>query len=173
MARTSSGECFPEGVKMLYRKWMRRLTMVLAGALILAVCAGDAVCAEKTPKKKVKWVKSKTGLSSLITLSKDRGDMVQSYKEETERHRKLKKAIDHKELKEGEHASKILKLYGPPVITLKEEGGTREKWAYKTGKETFLNADKIYLIFNVDEILQEWEVVPAKEKADKPSEEKS
>ncbi|MDP8299022.1 MAG: hypothetical protein P9L88_03885 [Candidatus Tantalella remota] len=157
---------------MLYRKWMRQLAIVFAGVFVLAVCAGDAVCAEKA-KKKVKWVKSKTGLKSLIMLSKDRGDMVQSYKKETERHRKLKKAIDHHELKVGEHASKILKKYGPPVITYKEEGGTREKWAYKPGKETFLNTEKVYLIFDENETLLEWDVIPLKEKAEKPSEEKS
>lgn len=109
--------------------------------------------------KKVKWVKSKWGLDALIKLSGDRSKMVREYNKETENYDELKKGINHGQLEKGESASSIRKRWGEPVISFLEENGQGERWVYKPGEVSFFDDEKIYLFFDAQGTLINWQEV--------------
>lgn len=112
----------------------------------------------KDPKtKRVKYTKSKGGLKSLIELSKDRGNMIREYNEETKVYDKLIRAIDRGLLDEGLNGEDIRKKYGDPVVVVDGDSPGDKKWVYKPGSSSFFEKEKIYLIFNADDILLRWE----------------
>ncbi|MEA3489840.1 MAG: hypothetical protein U9R44_05845 [Candidatus Omnitrophota bacterium] len=142
-----------------------RTVFFVLGLFVFFSAGDEAVARERNTggRKKVKWVKSKTGLKSLMTLSKDRGGMIKEYKDETKVHGKIKRAIDRHELKEGEDAARIVKKYGEPVIVLAEEDSGLSRWVYKPGMESYFGGEKAYLFFDKNEKLLRWEVVAKKE----------
>ena len=113
---------------------------------------------------KQKWEKSKTGVGSLMDLSKDRGRMVREYEKETKRYQKIKSAIENNKLEVGETSSNVQRLYGEPVIILNDRIGAFEKWVYKPGEKTFLEGEKAYLVFDGEGKLESWELVFPKTK---------
>jgi hypothetical protein len=140
---------------------MKILTVAIA--CVLAFCfVSDLALAKKkeaTSSGKRKYVKSKYGIKALLTLSRDRGAMVKEYEKETKNYRKVKKAIDHGQLKKEESASKIKKMYGDPVVVLTDKEGKIFKWVYKPGNVSFLDNKKVYLIFNQNEKLVDWKLL--------------
>ncbi|MGB2600541.1 MAG: hypothetical protein WBD00_02390 [Candidatus Omnitrophota bacterium] len=145
----------------------KRLSVIIVCVFVFAcVMAGQVAEAQK----KEKWVKSKTGLSSLIQLGKDRGAMEKEFSIETKAYNSLKKAIDRGELKEGMTAKDVSRKFGAPVIEFPGNKGDTAEWVYKPGTENFLDGtDKISLIFDDSGNLMEWKSVKKKEK---PTEEK-
>ena len=114
----------------------------------------------RTREKKVKWVKSKTGLNSLIQLSKDRKEMENEYALETRNYEKLKDAVEGEDLKKGMPAAAVERKFGEPVVTFPGEDGSTTKWVYKPGTGSFLDGiRKIYLIFDDKGSLLEWQSV--------------
>ena len=140
------------------KREMNKIAIIVLGLFLFSCVSGTWTAAkEKTGKKKrVKYVKSKNGLKSLMTFAKDRGSMVQEYKEETENYRKVRTALDRGMLKHGESASRIKRKYGEPVIMLPEENGKFVKWIYKPGDKTFFSERKVYLIFDENDKLLGW-----------------
>ena len=132
---------------------------------VLAVCLALCFAAgARAQSKKVKWVKSPTGVSSLMTLSKDMGQMNRQLKEETGNYEDIKAAISGGELKEGEDASNIRRKYGSPVMILSEKEGQVSRWVYKSASDSYFEGEKAYLLFGDDGKLLRWELVEQKDK---------
>ena len=150
---------------------MRMCEVFKKRLLLVSVCilAGSCLVGQSAEAKE-KWVKSKTGLSSLIQLGKDRAAMEKEYSSETKSYDALKKAVDRGDLKEGMAAKDVRRKFGEPVVEFSDKKTDTAKWVYKPGTENFLDgADKIYLIFDANNSLVEWKSVKKKEK---PEEEK-
>ncbi|MBD3426244.1 MAG: hypothetical protein GF409_03315 [Candidatus Omnitrophica bacterium] len=131
----------------------------------LLVCLFFSVQAEARQR----WVKSKTGLGTLIQLGKDRAEMEKNFTEETSSYESLKKAIDEGDLEKGTSAKRIRGRYGEPVVTFSLASGEGSQWVYKPGTQNFLDgADKVYLEFDKEGNLQDWKSVKRKEKNEKP-----
>ena len=132
---------------------------------VLAVCLALCVAAgARAQSKKVRWVKSPTGVSSLMTLSKDMGQMNRQLKEETRNYEEVRSAICGRELKEGENASDIQRKYGSPVMVLSEKDGQISRWVYKSASDSYFEGEKAYLLFGDDGKLLRWELVEQKDK---------
>lgn len=150
---------------MTMNRFLRVVALVMVATFLAGYSSFSVYASEEEPKKKkVKWVKVKDGLKSLIAYGKTQGDMKEDFNDETKAYRRVKEAIDHKELRKGESSEKIIKEYGSPTITLTEEGGDLVKMVYKPGKESFFDGNKVYLFFNDSDQLIMWEIVEAKEK---------
>lgn len=141
---------------------MRKLVFLTAGAVLVFCLTGTMSANAEEGAKKIKYVKVKGGLNSLIAYGKSQGDMVQELKKETEKYRKVKAAIERKELKKGESAERMTAEYGEPVIVLDE--GDSSKWVYKPDTSTFFDGTKIYLTFDGKDELTGWEEVAVEEK---------
>jgi hypothetical protein len=122
------------------------------------VMPGDSRASE-AKKDKVKWVKSKTGLSSLMTLSKDRSEMIAEYKRETRSYNLLKKAMESGLLESGAADEEIIKKYGQPVMAMEDAVGDTVRWVYKPSEADYFKGEKIYLFFDKDGKLNRWETV--------------
>ena len=133
----------------------RKITTAFIFLVIMSLFAAS-IC---EAKDKVRWEKSNTGVGSLMDLSKDRGNMVKEYDKETDRYEKVKAAIEGNELEKGETSSNVARVYGEPVIVLKDPSGEFQQWVYKPGDKTFLDGEKLYLVFDSEEKLESWEVV--------------
>ena len=117
----------------------------------------------KEPKKKVRYVKSKDGLRTLMAMSSDRGKMIREFNNDTKSFEKILKAISDSRIKKGDIADKIKKKYGEPVVIVPEdESGTLSRWVYKPGTESFFEGNKAYLIFDQEGHLEKFEVIPPK-----------
>jgi len=141
---------------------VRKLVFLTAGAFLFFCLAGTLSADARRGAKKTKYVKVKGGLKSLMAYGKSQGDMAEELKEETEKYRKVKIAIERGELKKGESAKRMADEYGEPVIVLDEGGAS--KWVYKPATDTFFDGAKIYLTFDGKDELAGWEEVAAVEK---------
>ncbi|MFC1548883.1 hypothetical protein ACFL5E_02880 [Candidatus Omnitrophota bacterium] len=137
-------------------------------AVLIMTCFFIFACVFASPgiaKKKERWVKSKTGLKSLMQVANDRKAMEKQFSKETKSYDSIKKAIDSNELKEGMSARNIARRYGSPPISFPRDDGSGTKWVYKSGTQNFLDgADKVYLVFDESENLIEWSEVKRKVK---------
>ena len=127
---------------------MNKIT-VLSSVLVLVLFSFSAVSPaeeDTTSQKKVKWVKSKTGIKSLMVLSKDMGQMKKELTEETRNYQNILKAADGDLLKEGERSFEIEKKYGEPVLVLDEPQYNRTRWVYKPGTSSYFEGEKVYLL---------------------------
>lgn len=115
----------------------------------------DAFSAEKKDKK-IKWVKSKTALSSLMTLSKDREAMLADYKQETKNYRSLKTAADQGLLTKGMRAEDVREKYGDAVVIIPDDEKEMTIWVYKNSAYSFFSGQKFYLFFNNIGELTSW-----------------
>jgi hypothetical protein len=109
--------------------------------------------------KKVKWVKSKTGVNSLMTFAGDRDAMIREYKKETSKYHKIKQAVSEEHLEVGETTDDISKKYGDPVVVVSESGDDVLRWVYKPGEDSFFKGEKIYLFFDQAGRLMDWQVI--------------
>jgi hypothetical protein len=139
--------------------------IILSVFIAAVIVPGDVSAATGTKPEKVKWVKSKTGIKSLMSLSSDRGDMIKEYNDETKNYENIKAAIDQGELKEGMEGAKIARQYGLPVILLEDPDSDDTRWVYKPGDVSFLDAgEKAYLTFDANQTLISWKLVEKKKK---------
>ncbi|MFH1552474.1 MAG: hypothetical protein ABID83_02390 [Candidatus Omnitrophota bacterium] len=139
---------------------IKKITIIVFGLFFLTCIATGASAAKEKPDKKkpVKWVKSKYGVKALMKLSKDRGEMVKEFKQETENYRKIKKAIACGQLEKGESATRIESRYGSPVVSFADDKKKTQEWVYKPGNVSFFSSEKIYLIFDKGDKLIEWKL---------------
>jgi len=144
--------------------------IILILGLALAACIASDITAARERSGTKKKEKTRIGLGRMMAIAKNEGDMAQELNKETANYRKVKKAVDHDDLKKGQFTSKIKDKYGVPVIILSEEKGNLEKWVYKPGRASFFDEKKVYLIFDSDERLVEWRSVLPKKEAVKPDE---
>ena len=131
--------------------------------LVIGIFLYAEVCAAKEKEKKVKWVKSKTGISSLMTLSKDRGAMEADYKKETKNYEAVREAIDKGALTKGMSGDEVSKKYGDAIMILSEADGGKTRWVYKLAAVNYFSGSKVYLFFNSTGELESWETVDPKE----------
>lgn len=141
-----------------------KIIKLLIYAVIFLLTASLSHAAEEESKsgKKVKWVKSKTGIKSLMTFAKDREAMIREYEGETSNYDKIKNAIDKEHLEVGEEAKDIAKKYGDPIVIIPESGGDIERWVYKPGNDSFFKGEKIYLFFDQSQRLMDWDQIDKK-----------
>ena len=112
-------------------------------------------------KKKVKYVKSKDGLGTLMAMSGDRGKMIREFNNDTKSFEKISKAMNASRIKKGDTAKEIKKKYGEPVVIVPEdESGTLSRWVYKPGTGSFFEGNKAYLIFDQEGRLESFGVIP-------------
>jgi len=114
---------------------------------------------KKKRSKKVKYVKSKGAVKSLLNFSRSRSAMIKELKRETKSYKNIKKAVNGNRLKNGSKDFAIKKRYGKPTIILEENDGKGERWVYKDAKGSYFKGDKIYLDFDEDGKLSEWREV--------------
>lgn len=81
----------------------------------------------------------------------------QVLKQETIFFQRLKNYIDTNKIKKGISGKSAIKKFGEPVSVL--AGLTGEKWAYKPQDADWINGEKIYLFFNTQSRLIDWECV--------------
>ena len=137
--------------------YVKRTAIVVFLLVVCVFFEGEADAAKKK-KDDVKWVKSKTGISSLMTLSKDRGSMIKELNEETENYDKVKGAFDDGRFKKGQSVDEIKKKYGDPVVEMTEQDGVTVRWVYKPSEAVFFTGPKISLFFDAEGNLIEWEL---------------
>ncbi len=146
-------------IRNIKKKLIALLCFLIPGLFL----AGPGFAAGKdrgtrTREKKVKWVKTKTGLNSLIQLSKDRNTMEKEYAQETRNYEKLRDAVEGEYLKEGMPVAAVERKFGKPVVAFPGEGGGTTNRVYKPGDESFLDGGKkIYLIFDDNGSLVKWQ----------------
>jgi hypothetical protein len=145
---------------MRRRPLVRCLAISIAALLFLSAASEISAAGErKETSSKKKWVKSKYGIKALLTLSKDRGQMEKEYRVETDNYQKIRKAIECGRMEKGEASSEIRKRYGDPVVDFAEDDGKVYKWVYKPGNVTLLEKQKIYLFFDENEKLTNWQMM--------------
>ncbi len=138
---------------------MKLIKLILCAFFLSMWALGSLAAEEEAGKEKVKWVKSKTGVKSLMTFAKDRDAMIKEYGEETSDYGKIKSAIDNGHLEVGEEAERIAKKYGDPIVAIEESGGDIVRWVYKPGDETYFKGSKVYLFFDQTERLMDWQEI--------------
>ena len=124
-------------------------------AAVVLLTTGSAEGRQK--EGKVRWVRSRTGVSSLMAMSKDRGVMVRDLKSETKNYNNMAKALEEGRLTQGQKAEDIMKRYGKPVVELPYREGDLTRWVYKPYETTFFEGPKISLFFDAQGGLTRWE----------------
>lgn len=102
----------------------------------------------------VKLVKSER-LDTLLELKQDQESMDQSLKQDEENFKRVKGALKKGDIKIGDPQSEIIEVVGEPAVRHNEKRG--ERWAYKLPKESWFGGKKIYLFFDSDQIMTEYE----------------
>lgn len=100
-----------------------------------------------------KWEKSKTGVGSLMTLSKDMGKMNAQLKKDTSNYNGVRHDLDDGKIEMGQASENIRRKYGEPVYTLEDPNQKTETWVYKAGTDPVETKNKVYLVFSEDETL--------------------
>jgi len=120
----------------------------------------DARSKKEKNNSETKYVQIKDGVSSLQKINRSNKEMADAAKQETINFDRAKKAIEWGELNIGDAGSKVIDKIGEPVITLYDEKTNTIQWIYKPGNATFFEKYKIYLIFDLDEMLIGWKIPP-------------
>ncbi len=145
----------------MFSRWDKAVRCGLVLAFLCFIC-GNVLAkgrSRDTGEKKVKWVKSKHGLEALIDFSKDRGRMIEDYNDETHNYVAVMEAFLDGQLVKGTSKDEVRKRFGSPVIELPDRGGASEEWVYKPAAVSFFDKEKIYLIFDKEGNLSEWETI--------------
>lgn len=95
------------------------------------------------------------GMQTLIELGKSEKYKEQILRQETINFRRAKRYIQGKARKEELSKDIALSKFGEPVLVFYETEG--EKWVYKAGNKNWFNAEKIYLFFDTEGRLTNWE----------------
>ncbi len=81
----------------------------------------------------------------------------QALEQETANFQKVKDYIDSNKIKRGISVGSAIEEFGEPVLVFSESEG--EKWIYKRSNVEWVGGEKIYLFFNKQGILTNWEYV--------------
>ncbi|RKY33289.1 MAG: hypothetical protein DRP74_00190 [Candidatus Omnitrophota bacterium] len=94
-------------------------------------------------------------LSLLTNLAKNEKLKEQAVRQETINFEKAKNFISANEVETGFSKEDILRDIGEPSLIISEE--EKEKWVYKAAGEGWMGGEKIYLFFDREDNLIEWE----------------
>ena len=92
------------------------------------------------------------GFKNLVQLSLNNKTKEKSLKIETANFKRLKKYIDSDKLKKGVSAKYTRKKFGEPLLIT-----TDSKWVYKPANASWIEGEKIYLMFDENGLLTNWE----------------
>lgn len=99
-------------------------------------------------------------LPMLIRLGRNDKSKEQAEKQETKNFRRLKNYIEKSKIKKGVSTKSAISKFGQPVALLSESKG--ERWAYKPSDANWFGGEKIYLFFDKNGNLVDWECVNCK-----------
>ncbi|MCK4518813.1 MAG: hypothetical protein KAU12_01715 [Candidatus Omnitrophica bacterium] len=98
------------------------------------------------------------GLMRLIKVGKSQEGFQKELAKETESFEAVKEAIGRGEIKKSQSRDFIRELCGGPVVVIYEEND-EEKWVYKPGYATFFDNNKVYLFFDKEGLLKNYEIL--------------
>ena len=101
-----------------------------------------------------------SAINNLIKLGRNDKLKQKALKQETANFQKVKMLIDNNKIKDGISAKSAIKKFGEPVVVLSTSKG--EKWAYKPADADWIGGEKIYLFFNQEDSLVDWECINCK-----------
>lgn len=99
-------------------------------------------------------------LRLLVKLGQNDKLKQQTIKQETENFRKIKDYINSNKIEKGMSSELAVKKFGKPILVLSDSGA--EKWSYKPSDADWIGGEKIYLFFNNEDKLFDWECVNCK-----------
>ena len=113
-----------------------------------------------------------THLQELLTLkaySDEQEGQAEYVKEQDARFEKLLAAVNSGDIENYFTPEQIIKTFGDPVFRreAEREGQVLEVWLYRYAIR-FFDSDKVYLYFDDENRLKDWEHVPAQPKEDEP-----
>ena len=91
----------------------------------------------------------------LIELGRSDKLKERALKQETENFRIVKTYIESKKIQKNLSKDAALKIFGEPVIVFSQKSG--EKWVYKEAESSWFGGEKIYLFFDKQDNLINWE----------------
>ena len=140
-----------------------KISVFIIVLLFFQGCFGGSPASAKTETsghKKIKYVKSKHGLGTLMKISGDRGKMIRELNKDTKCFEKISKAIKDSNIKVGVAAKDIRKKYGDPVVVVQEDSSeSSTRWVYKPGTGSFFEGKKACLVFNKEDCLERFSIV--------------
>ena len=98
-----------------------------------------------------------SGIRTLMKLGQNDKLKQRTLKLETRNFQRVKKYIVNNRIKTGISAKYAIKKFGEPVSVLSKPEG--EKWAYKPSDADWIGGEKIYLFFDNEGSLLDWECV--------------
>lgn len=101
-----------------------------------------------------------SAIKNLIRLGRNDKLKQQALKQETANFERIKMHIENNKIKSGISAKSVINKFGEPVTVLSESKG--EKWAYKHADADWIGGEKIYLFFDKEDSLVNWECVNCK-----------
>ncbi len=98
-------------------------------------------------------------LKTLMEVGASQADMAKAMRQETENYNSIKSAVAAGEVKPGMKAESIRKKFGEPVINIYDKKRGAAKWLYMPASSTHFKGEKIYLYFDREDKVLDWEKV--------------
>ncbi len=98
-------------------------------------------------------------LKTLMEIGASQADIAKTLREETIIYDSVKSGIDSGAIKNGIAADTVRKKYGEPVIRVHDKKRNADKWLYMPAASTHFKGEKIFLYFDRENKLMEWEKV--------------
>ena len=98
-------------------------------------------------------------LKTLMELGASQADIEKTLREETKIYNGVKSAIDSGAIKKGMAADTMRKKYGEPVISVYDKKRDANKWLYMPAESSHFKGVKMYLYFDKENKLTEWEEI--------------
>lgn len=96
-------------------------------------------------------------LSRLIELNKNEKYKAKVIRQETINFKRVKRYINKGRIEKGISKALAVSKFGEPVLAFPEAEG--QKWIYKAGNTDWFSGAKIYLLFDQDDTLINWECI--------------
>ncbi len=81
----------------------------------------------------------------------------QTLKQETANFEILREYVDNSGIEKGISTETVINKFGQPVVVLKESN--KQKWIYKPANADWIGGEKIYLFFDKNGLLTDWECI--------------
>ena len=101
-----------------------------------------------------------SAIKNMIRLGRNDKLKQQALKQETANFETIKMHIENNKIKSGISAKSAINKFREPILILSETKG--EKWAYKPADADWIGGEKIYLFFDQEDSLVDWECVNCK-----------
>ncbi len=98
-------------------------------------------------------------LKTLMEIGASQADIAKTLQQETKIYNGVKSAMDAGTIKKGMAADTIRKKYGEPIISIHDKKRDADKWLYMPAESTHFKGEKIFLYFDKENKLIEWEKV--------------